>query len=67
MIPPEAYKQLSSLEKERVDSEASETLYAVFNAAHNATGWCGDLSDDCWQAGLPIMKEALAKLVLRTR
>jgi hypothetical protein len=62
-----AYEQLSALERERIDHDASETLYAVFNAAHNATGWCGDIMQECWGAGLPVMKETMAKLVLRTR
>lgn len=61
------YEQLSSLERERVDHEASEALYAAFNAAHNATGWCGDLMDECWKAGLPILREAFASIILRTR
>lgn len=61
------YERLSTLERERVDHEASETLYAVFNAAHNATGWCGDVMEECWKAGLPVMKETMAKLILRTR
>ena len=60
-------EQLSNLERERVKSEASDTLYEVFKAAHSATGWCGDVDDDCWRAGLPVMEEALARLVLRTR
>lgn len=62
-----AYEQLSDLERERVNHEASEALYATFNAAHNATGWCGDVDDKCWTAGIPIMREAFAKLVLRLR
>ena len=62
-----ALEQLTDLERARVKSEASETLYAVFNAAHNATGWCGDVDSECWQAGLPIMTETLARLILRTR
>lgn len=61
------YERLSPLERERVDYDASETLYAVFNAAHNETGWCGDVMSECWKAGLPVMKEAMAKLILRTR
>lgn len=62
-----SYEQLSTLERERVDTEAGETLYAVFNAAHNAVGWCGDVMQECSDAGLPVMKEALARLILRTR
>jgi len=62
-----ALEQLSTLERERVETEARETLYEVFNAAHNATGWCGDVTEECWIAGLPIMKETLARLILRTR
>lgn len=62
-----AYDQLSTLERERVDHDSSETLYAAFNAAHQAVGWCGDIMEECWAAGLPIMKETMAKLVLRTR
>lgn len=61
------FEQLSGLEQERVESEARETLYQVFLAAHNATGWCGDMLDECWQAGLPLMRETMAKLILRTR
>jgi hypothetical protein len=62
-----AYEQLSGLERDRVDHEASETLYAAFNAAHNATGWCGDVDEECWKAGLPVMREAMAGLVLSFR
>ncbi len=62
-----AYDDLSDLERERVASEAFEALHAVFRAAHEATGWTGDLMEECWMAGLPIMKETLARLVLRTR
>lgn len=62
-----AYEQLSPLEKQRIDSEASDTLYAVFNAAHCVTGWCGDLEPECWTAGLPVMRETLARLILRSR
>ena len=62
-----AYELLSNLERERVESEARDALYEVFRAAHNATGWCGDIQDECWQAGLPIMREKLARLMLRTR
>lgn len=62
-----SYEQLSNLERERVDTEASETLQAVFTQAHCAVGWCGDVMDECWQAGLPVMKETLARLILRTR
>ena len=61
------YEKLSNLERERVDSVANDTLYAVFNAAHYATGWCGDVDEECWKAGIPIMKEALAGLMLRSR
>jgi hypothetical protein len=62
-----AYEQLSTLERERIDHEASETLYAVFNAAHSAVGWCGDVDEECWKSGLPVMREALARLMLRLR
>lgn len=62
-----ALEQLSDLERARVIHDASETLYSVFNAAHNATGWCGDVMEECWKAGLPIMQDTMAKLVLRTR
>ena len=62
-----ALEQLTDLERQRVKTEASETLYAVFNAAHNATGWCGDVMSECWQAGIPIMEETLARLIIRTR
>lgn len=62
-----AYEQLSELERERVHHEASEALYAAFNAAHNATGWCGDHDERCWKAGLPVLQEAFAKIMLRLR
>lgn len=62
-----AFEKLSTLERERVESEARETLYRVFNAAHSAVGWSGDIMEECWGAGLPIMRETLAALVLRTR
>lgn len=62
-----AYEQLSTLERERVDHEAAETLQAAFDAAHSAVGWSGDIMVECWQAGLPVMKEAMAKLVLSYR
>jgi hypothetical protein len=67
VLPETAFDRLSSLERERVESEANETLYQVFNSAHNATGWCGDIMQECWQAGLPVMRETLARLILRTR
>jgi hypothetical protein len=67
VLPETAFDRLSSLERERVESEANEALYHVFNAAHNATGWCGDIMQECWQAGLPVMRETLARLILRTR
>jgi hypothetical protein len=67
VLPSAAFERLSTLERERVESEARETLYSVFNAAHSATGWCGDVMDECWQAGLPVMRETLARLILRTR
>jgi hypothetical protein len=63
----DAFERLSPLERERVNAEAAETLYAVFNAAHCATGWCGDADEECWKAGLPVMREAMARLMLRTR
>ncbi|MBR1230180.1 hypothetical protein JQ600_35385 [Bradyrhizobium sp. AUGA SZCCT0176] len=62
-----AYDNLSTLERERVESEARSTLQQVFDAAHAATGWSLDTKDECWQAGLSVMREAMAKLILRTR
>lgn len=61
------FDRLSPLERERVESEAREAVYQLFNAVHCATGWCGDLDDECWYAGLPAMRETLARLILRTR
>ena len=62
-----ALEQLSDLERQRVQTEAYETLTAVFHAVHEATGWCGDVMEKPWEVGLPIMQETLAKLMIRTR
>lgn len=62
-----AYEQLSPLERERVDYDAGVTLHAVFDALHAATGWCGDLTNESWLAGIPVMKEAIAKIVISYR
>lgn len=44
------YDRLSPLQRQRVDSEAAKTLREVFEAAHDAVGWCGDVMDECWGA-----------------
>jgi len=61
------YERLSPMERERVDHDAEKALYEAFNAAHNAVGWCGDIMEECWKAGLPVLKEAFARIILRTR
>lgn len=62
-----SYERLSPLERERVDWESNKTLHETFAAAHSAVGWSGDVMSECWQAGLPIMKEAIADVTLRHR
>jgi len=62
-----AYEKLSNLERERVDSEAIKAVRESFQAMHEATGWCGDLERVNWDAALPVIKEAMAVLVLSYR
>jgi len=57
-----AFEELSSLDQQKVGSDAGAALEAVFKAMHEHTGWCGDIMPEYWEAAYPVLREAMAAI-----
>lgn len=62
-----AMEQLSPLERQRVRTDAITALDQIFSAAHEATGWCGDVVTESREAAMPILEEWFAAYTLTSR
>ena len=56
------FEMLSPLDRQKIDHYASKALTDIFGVLHEETGWCGDIMPECWDAALPLLREAMAKL-----
>jgi hypothetical protein len=56
------FETLSPIDRQKIDHDAGVALQAVFAAMHEHTGWCGDMMREYWDAALPPLREAMAKI-----